>query len=160
MPTSEELTTRFTDPAGFKKYFGFMGGGRAKKAHELFTTADTSGVSRAYGLDQREHEGSLYFIKAVSTAGDLDEATLASLTSEAREVALGSLHYDGMMANTLPAAIDLSDDGSTVHNLSRFDDGIIVYPVSIMSKKAEASFAVWARKGGKFYVLPLEDKKL
>ena len=160
MPTTDELTQRFTDPAGFKKYFGFMGGGRAKKSHELLTSADASGVRRAYNLDRREHEGSLYFIKAVSTAGDLDEATLASLTSEAREVALGSLRYDGMMAETLPAAIDLSADSSTVHNLSRFDDGIIVYPVSSMSTKAEASYAVWARKGDKFYVLPLEDKKL
>ena len=160
MPTNTELTQRFTDPAGFKKYFGFMGGGRAKKSHELFTTADASGVSHAYTLDRREHEGSVYFIKAVATRGDLDEGTLSELTAAAKMVALGNLRYAGMMAATLPAAIGSDTEGAAVHDLSKFDDGILVYPVSIMSTKADAANAAWAQKDGKFYVIPLEDKKL
>lgn len=160
MPTTDDLVQRFSDPSGFKKYFGFLSGGRARRAHELFTTSEESGVTRAYTLDRREHDGSVYFIKAVATRGDIDENTLAELASRAALVPLGSLRYTGMMAATLPKAIGSDDEGAAVHDLSRLDEGIIVYPVSIMSTKAEATYAAWVRKGSEYFVLPLEDKKL
>ncbi len=160
MPSATELAQKFTEPDGFKKLFGFGGGGRAKKAHELFTTADASGVTPAYTLDVRTHEGCLYYIKAISTRGDLDEATLSELTNAAQSVPLGTMRYEGMMAATLPESMASESEASDIYGLSRLNDGIFVFPLSIMSKKGDAANAAWAEKGGEHFVLPLEDKAI
>lgn len=160
MSTTDSIATRFTTAEGLKKHFGLFGRTRAKLSHELITGAEATGVSPAYTLDRREYEGSVYYVKAVSTRGDLDEQTLAELTRAATMLPLGALRYDGMMAPTLPDAIGSEPEAATVHALSRPDDGILVYPFSIMSKKGDATYAFWAASGGNWFVEPIDDKKL
>ena len=160
MTTTDELVQRLSDPAGFKKIIGFLGGKRAKASHELFTTADEKGVARSYTLDQREHEGTGYYLKAISTRGDLTGDQLNELTRAAKFLPLGTVRYEGMMAPTMPEFIGSSDDANDVHSLSRLDEGIVVYPVTVLNKKREVTFAAWARKGEQWSVYPIEDNKL
>jgi len=160
MTTSAELTARFEAPEGFKKYIGFLGGKLAKRAHEVYSTADSRGAAESYVLDTREHDGSHYYLRAISIGGDLDEATLAELTREARLVPLGAVRWDGAQAAVLPDAVGSNQEAADVHSISRLDRGIVVYPVTELSKKARSSWALWAVKDGQTYVYPLEDKKL
>jgi hypothetical protein len=160
MTTTDSIAARFTTPDGLKKHFGFLGGKRAKASHELISRADASGVAAAYTLDRREYEGSSYYVKAVSTRGDLDEGTLAELTRQATMLPLGTLRYEGMMAPTMPDAVGSDHESASIHGLSRLEQGIIVYPVSIMSKKGDAGHAFWVNAGGQWFVEPIDDKKL
>jgi hypothetical protein len=160
MSTEHQLVERFSAPGGFKKHIGFLGGKLARACEELFTTADAKGAARSYTLDRREYEGSAYFVKAISTNGDLDEATLAELTREAALLPLGRLRYEGMLAPTLPDAVGSNPETPDVQALSRLSQGIIVYPVTILSKKQDAKYSLWARKGDQYFVYPIEDKKL
>jgi hypothetical protein len=158
--TPEELVTRLSDPAGFKKMWGFLGGKRAKAAHALFTGADAKGVARSYTLDTREHEGTGYYLKAIGTRGDLTGDQLNELTRAAKLLPLGTVRYEGMMAPTMPEFLGSSDDANDVHSLSRLDEGIIVYPVTVLNKKREVTFAAWAHQGDQWSVYPIEDNKL
>ena len=160
MTTTDQLVARFSDPAGFKKYIGFLGGKRAKAAHEVFTSAEAKGAAQSYTLDTRDHEGTGYYIKAISTNGDLSESMVSELTRAAQLLPLGRVRYEGMMAPTMPDAVGCVDDAADVHALSRLAEGVIVYPVTVLSKKQTADFALWARKGDEWYVYPLEDKRL
>ena len=160
MTVVDDLAARFSTPEGLKKYFGLLGGKRAKLSAELIGRATASGVARAYTLDHREYEGSTYYVKAVSTRGDLDEATLSELTRAATLLPLGTLRYEGMMAATLPDELGSTDDANDIHSLSRLGQGIVVYPVSIMSKRGDASHAFWLTTGDEWYVEPIDDKKL
>lgn len=160
MTTTDELVARFTDPAGFKKYIGFLGGKLAKKAHAVYSGAEAKGAAQSYTLDTRDHEGTGYYIKAISTTGDISEATLSELTRAAQLLPLGTVRYEGMMAPTIPDAVGSTDDAADVHALSRPAEGVIVYPVTVMSKKQTVDFALWARNGDDWFVYPLEDKKL
>ena len=160
MTTTDELVVRLSDPSGFKKIIGFLGGKRAKKAHEVFTTADEKGVARSYTLDQREHEGTGYYIKAIGTRGDLTAEVLAELTRSAKLMSLGTVRYEGMLASTMPEPLFDTADASDIQRLSRLDEGIIVYPVTVLNKKREVTFAAWARKGDEWSVYPIEDNKL
>lgn len=155
----EELVTRLSDPAGFKKIWGFLGGKRAKAAHALFIGADERGVARSYTLDTREHEGTGYYIKAIATHGDLTGDQLSELTRAAKLLPLGTVRFEGMMAPTMPELIG-SSDASDVNSLSHLDEGIIVYPVTVLNKKRQVTFAAWARKGSDWSVYPIEDNKL
>jgi hypothetical protein len=158
--TTDALVSRFADPAGFKKYIGFLGGKLAKASQELYSSADERGAARSYVLDTREHDGSYYYIRAISVRGDLDETTLASLTRAATLLPLGTVRYEGAMSPVLPDAVGSSAEAADVHELSRLDEGIIVYPVTELSKKALSNFALWARSGSEWFVYPIEDKKL
>jgi hypothetical protein len=160
MTTSDELVARFRDPAGFKKYIGFLGGKLAKKAYDTYSSADESGAAKSYTLDFREHEGNSYWVKAISVRGDLTPEVLGQLEQAAQLLPLGVLRYEGMMAPVIPDPIGSDDEADVIHGLSRPDEGIIVYPVSIMSKKKDAAWVLWARTGDDWYVYPLEDKKL
>jgi hypothetical protein len=64
------------------------------------------------------------------------------------------------MAATLPSPVGGTDDAHDIHDLSRLDAGIVVYPVTELSKKGSSSWALWAVKDGHTYLYPLEDKKL
>lgn len=160
MTTSAELTTRFESPDGFKKYIGFLGGKLAKKSHELYASADQRGAAESYILDTREHDGTYYYLRAIGTRGHLDEATLARLTQAVKLVPLGTVRYEGMMAAVIPDAVSSNDEARDIHDLSPLDEGIIVYPVTELTKKGRSSWALWAVKDGEYYVYPLEDKKL
>lgn len=160
MTTSAELTARFEAPDGFKKYIGFLGGKLAKNAHEVYSTAEERGAAESYILDTREHDGTYYYLRAISTRGDLDEATLARLTREVKLVPLGTVRYEGMLASTIPQPLGATADARDIHDLSPLDQGVIVYPVTELSKKGRSSWALWARNGSEYYVYPLEDKKL
>jgi hypothetical protein len=158
--TTDALVSRFADPAGFKKYIGMLGGKRAKASHALFSGADERGAARSYLLDTREHDDAYYYIRAISVRGDLDEATLAELTRAATLLPLGTIRYEGMMAPTLPDAVGSSGEATDVHDLSNLEAGVIVYPVTELSKKGLSNFALWARSGTEWFVYPIEDKKL
>lgn len=160
MTTTDELVQRLSEPAAFKKIIGFLGGKRAKAAHELFSSADEKGVARSYTLDQREHEGTGYYIKAIGTRGDLTAEQLAELTRAAKLMSLGTVRYEGMLAATMPEPLGSSDDAHDIHDLSRLDEGILVYPVTVLNKKREVTFAAWTRKGDEWSVYPIEDNKL
>lgn len=161
MTVVDDLAARFASPEAIKKYFGFLGGKRSKGTIELMANAEASGVARAYTLDRREYDGSLYYIKAVATQGDLDEKTLAELTREATLMPLGRLRYEGMLAPVLPWPLGSDSDSGDIQGLSRLDQGIIVYPYSIMSKKGDATYAFWVKSKEGFYsVEPIDDKKL
>ena len=160
MTTSAELTARFEAPEGFKKYIGFLGGKLAKKSYELYSSAEQRGAAESYILDTREHDGTHYYLRAIGTRGHLDEATLARLTQAVKLVPLGTVRYEGMMAATIPDAVGSNEEARDIHDLSPLDEGIIVYPVTELTKKARSSWALWAVKDGQFYVYPLEDKKL
>lgn len=158
--TAAGLTTRFEAPDGFKKYIGFLGGRLAREATEIYTTAERRGAAQSYLLDQREHDGTHYHLRAISIEGDLDEQTLAELTRAVQLVPLGRVRYEGMMAATLPSPVGGTADARDIHDLSRLDAGIVVYPVTELSKKGSSSWALWAIKDGQTYLYPLEDKKL
>jgi hypothetical protein len=161
MSPVDTLAAHFATPEAIKKYFGFLGGKRAKGTVELLANAEGSGVARAYTLDRREYEGSLYYVKAIGTRGDLDEATLAELTRAATLLPLGTLRYEGMLAPILPWPLGSDSDSDTIQNLSRLDEGILVYPYSIMSKKGDSTYAFWAKSNEGYYsVEPIDDKKL
>lgn len=160
MPTTDELIQRFRQPDGFKKYIGFGGGKLAKRCQDALASSDENGVCRSYTLDTRTHDGSYYFIKAIGTRGDLDENTLAELTRGATLIPLGTVRWESSMAPELPNPVGSSIEASAVHGLSRLDEGIIVYPVWHLSKKADSSFAIWARIGQQYAVYALADKKI
>jgi hypothetical protein len=158
--TAAGLTARFEAPDGFKKYIGFLGGKLARNATEIYTTAERRGAAQSYLLDQREHDGTHYHLRAISIDGDLDGETLAELTRAVQLVPLGTVRYEGMMAATLPDPVGGTDDARDIHDLSRLDRGIVVYPITELSKKGASSWALWAIKDGQTYLYPLEDKKL
>ena len=158
--STTDLVARFAEPNGFKKYIGFLGGKLAGKCQAIFDSADARGAARSYLLDTRDYDGSYYYVRAISTMGDLDEGTLSELTRAATLLPLGPIRYEGMMAPTLPTAVGSDPEADLVHSLSRLDQGIIVYPVTELSKKALSTFALWARKGTEWFVYPIEDKKL
>jgi len=160
MATTDDLVTRFSAPDGFKKYIGFLGGKLAKKSQEVWDTADEKGAAQSYLLDKREHDGSHYYLRAIATKGDLDEQTLAELTRAVTLVPLGTVRYEGSQSAVLPDAVGSEEDASDIHSLSRLDDGVIVYPVTELNKKALSNFALWARSGDEYFVYPIEDKKL
>lgn len=161
MSTADDLTARFLAPEGFKKYIGFLGGKRARAAHELYSAAPRKGAAQAYILDEREHDGTYYTLNAVSIDGDLDEQTLASLAQQAKLVPLGTVRFEGMMSVDLPDAFGSNPEANDINALSRLDQGILVYPVTLLSKRARASWALWAiDAAGTFYLYPLEDKKV
>ncbi len=157
----DTISARFASPQAIKKYFGFLGGTRAKGTVALLANAEASGVARSYTLDKREYDGSLYYVKAIGTRGDLDETTLAELTRAATMLPLGTLRYEGMLAPILPWPLGSEEEAADVHNLSRLDQGILVYPYSIMSKRGDSTYAFWAKSNEGFYsVEPIDDKKL
>lgn len=158
--STDDLVARFTDPTGFKKYIGFLGGKLAQRAYNVYSGADERGAARSYLLDQREHDGTHYHLRAISVRGDLDEATLARLTRAVTLLPLGTVRYEGMMAATLPDAVGSTADAADVQALSEFERGIIVYPVTELSKKGASTYALWARRGDEWFIYPLEDKKL
>ena len=161
MTTIDSIAARFSSPEGIKKYYGLFAGKRTKATVALMENAEASGVARSYTLDRREYDGSVYYVKAIGTRGDLDEATLATLTRAASLLPLGTLRYEGMLAPNLPWPLGSEDEASDVHNLSRLDEGILVYPFSIMSKKGDATYAFWVlSKEGYYSVEPIDDKKL
>lgn len=160
MSQSDDLVTRFVHPDGFKKYIGFLGGKRAKRAHEVYSTAEDRGAAQSYILDTREYEGSHYYVRAIATRGDLDEQVLAELTRQATLLPLGTVRFGGAMSPTLPETLFDARGATDVHELSRLDLGVIVYPVTETSKKARSSYALWARNGDEWFVYPIEDKKL
>jgi hypothetical protein len=160
--TPDELVQRLSDPKGFKKIFGWFGGKAAKVAHELFSTADQRGVARSYTLDYRVYErnGNGYYIKAIGTRGDLTAETLARLTQAAKVLPLGTVRYEGTMAATLPEPLGSVLDANDINSLSVLDEGILVYPVTVLDKKQDATFAVWAHQGGEWYVYPIENSRI
>ena len=158
--TAAGLTTRFEAPDGFKKYIGFLGGRLAREATELYTTAERHGAAQSYLLDQREHDGTHYHLRAISIDRDLDEKTLAELTRAVQLVPLGTVRYEGMRGATLPTPVGGTPDARDIHDLSPLDQGIVVYPVNELSKKGSSSWALWAIKDGLTYIYPIEDKKL
>ena len=160
MSTTDDLVTRFNAPDGFKKYIGFLGGRRAKMSQEVWDTADEKGAAQSYLLDKREYDGSHYYLRAIATKGDLDEQTLAELTRAATLFPLGTVRYEGSQAAVLPEAVGSEADARDIHSISRLDEGIIVYPVTELSKKALSNYALWARSGDEYFVYPIEDKKL
>lgn len=161
MTTAADLTARFLDPQGFKKYIGFLGGKRAAKAHEVYSRAARKGAAQAYILDNREHDGTYYTLNAISIDGDLDEQTLAELSRQAKLMPLGTVRFEGMQAAELPDAFGSNPEANDINGLSRLDRGILVYPVTLLSKRAAATWALWAVDAdGTHYVYPLEDKKI
>lgn len=159
--TADELVARFSQPEGFRKLFGWFVGKRARAAHALFTSAAEKGATRAYTLDRREYKDNIYYVKAISLRGDLDETVLARMTREASLLPLGTLRYEGQMAPTLPDAMGSVDDAADIHALSRPADGILVYPVSFLdAKRRDASWALWALHEGEAFVFPIDDKEL
>lgn len=161
MTTADTLTARFLDPAGFKKYIGFLGGKRARQAHELYSSAPRKGAGQAYILDNREHDGTYYTINALSIDGDLDEATLAELARQAKLVPLGTVRFEGMMSVDLPDAFGSNPEANDINALSRLDRGIFVYPCTLLSKRASSTWALWAfDAAGTAYLYPLDDKKV
>lgn len=161
MSIADDLTARFLDPNGFKKYIGFLGGKRAKAAHELYANAPRKGAAQAYILDNREHDGTYYTLNAISIDGDLDEQTLAELARAAKLVPLGTVRYEGSQAVDLPDAFGSNPEANDINSLSRLDRGILVYPVTLLGKRDRASWALWAiDAAGTFYLYPLEDKKV
>ena len=161
MATADDLTARFLDPEGFKKYIGFLGGKRAKASHELFSSAPRKGAAQAYILDNREHDGTYYTLNAISIDGDLDEQTLAELSRAAKLAPLGTVRFEGMQAAELPDAFGSNPEANDINSLSRLDRGILVYPVTLLGKKDRASWALWAvDAAGTFYLYPLLDKKV
>jgi len=160
MSTTDDLVTRFNAPDGFKKYIGFLGGKLAKKSQEVWDTADEKGAAQSYLLDKREYDGSHYYLRAIATKGDLDEQTLAELSRAATLFPLGTVRYEGSQAAVLPDAVGSEADARDIHSISRLDEGIIVYPVTELSKKALSNYALWARSGDEYFVYPIEDKKL
>ena len=73
---------------------------------------------------------------------------------------LGTIRFEGMIAATLPQPVGSAPDASEVHALSRLDDGIIVYPVTELTRRSVSTFALWARFDDEYFVLPLTDRRL
>ena len=159
-PTTDELVAWFAQPSGFRRYFGLRRGELAREAHELFSAADSRGAVRSTVLDQREYDGSRYVIKAIATDGELDDAERDELADQASSVPLGTVRFEGMVAATLPRPVGSVSDASDVHAISRLERGIIVYPVTKLSKRSVSTFALWARIGEDFFVLPLDDRRI
>lgn len=160
MTTPESLLTRFSDPAAFRKLFGFLLGGRAKRAHAIFAAAENKAARRTYGLDRREHEGTVYVIKAIGVQGDLSRSTLDALTRAAEMVPLGTVRYEGSNAAFLPVPFGSYENAIDITSLSRPEEGIFVFAVTLFGKKRDVSWALWANLDGVDYVLPLDDRKI
>jgi hypothetical protein len=160
MATADEIVQHFTDPAGFKKYIGFLGGKRAAASTALLADADAKGAARNYVLDTREHEGTHYEIVAFSTGEGLAQGQLDQLIRQATLVPLGTVRYEGMMAAELPQAFASNDEANDINLLSDPAAGVFVLPITKSSKKTVYSWTIWAVKDGQFYAQPLEDKKL
>ena len=161
MTTTDDLVRRFSDPNGFKKYIGFLGGKQAKAAHAVFDGAEAKGAARSYVLDHRQHDnGNHYYVRAISINGDLDEQTLSELSRQASLLDLGKIRWEGAMAPTMPDAVSSTPDARDIHDMSRPEQGIIVYPVTEDNKKNLSSYALWAISEGQCYIYPIDDKKL
>lgn len=159
-PTVEELVARFEKPGGFRRYFGPFRRALAREAHELYVTAEARGALRSVVLDERQFDGSQYVVRAIATEGELDERRREELARHAALVPLGTIRFEGMIAATLPQPVGSAPDASEVHALSRLDDGIIVYPVTELTRRSVSTFALWARFDDEYFVFPLTDRRL
>ena len=159
-PTTDELVARFAEPTGFRRYLGLFHGTLAREAFDLFATADARGALRSTVLDEREYDGSQYVVRVIATEGELDEPECEGLARRASRIPLGTIRFEGMLAATLPHPVGSVADAAEVHALSRLDRGIIVYPVTELSKRSVSTFALWARVGDDYFVFPLDDRRI
>ena len=161
MTTTDQLEQRFAAPGGMRKFFGLLERKRAARGEQLFATADARGVCHAYTLDHRIYIDNTYFIKAISLNGELSGSTITRLTQAAELVPLGRLRWEAGTAPTLPEALGSDPDALDIHSLSSPELGILVYAVSFLgTKRGSATYCVWARSGGDYFVLPVDDKRL
>lgn len=159
------LAARLGDPSGFASVMGgLFKGGKAKKAHAVYSAADEKGVYETVELRHATHESNGYAIMAFSTKGPLDGEARTILARMASAVPLGTIRYESMPYTGLdpwrwhPRSYDPSEN--TIPTIGDGHPGVVVFTITCGTKGAERPLVIHARKDGKDWIYPIPAKKL
>lgn len=160
-----QVAGTLAEPGGFAALMtGMFKGGKAKKAHAIYSGAQRKGVHRTAELRYATHEGLGNAIMAFSTDGALDHDVRDRLARQAERFPLGTIRYESWSYSTLepwgwhPRSYDPSDH--TIDSIADPYDGVIVYTAVVGTKGADRPLAIHASKDGKDYIYPVPGKAL
>lgn len=94
---AQALAASFDSPSGFAAVMkGMFSGGKAKKAHAVWTSAQRKGVHDAVELRFATHQAFGYAVMAFSTDGPLDLPTRETLAAQVDRFPLGTIRYESV----------------------------------------------------------------
>jgi hypothetical protein len=159
------LAGRLNDPSGFASIMkGMFRGGKAKKAHAIYTAAQHKGVFDTVELRYTTHESFGYAVMAFGTNGPIDLPTRETLASQAERFPLGTIRYESMLYSGLqpwgwhPRSYDAGE-----HTIQAIGDpfpGIFVFVAVTGTKGADLPLVVHAVQDGANYIYPVPGDRL
>jgi hypothetical protein len=160
-----KLAATLDQPAGFAAVMsGMFKGGKAKKAHAIYSTAQEKGVYETTELRFATHDSFGYTIMAFSTKGPLELGVRETLARQADRFPLGTIRYESMSYSTLqpwgwhPRSYDPSEN--TIATIGEPYPGVLVYTAVVGTKGSDRPLVIHARKDGKDYIYPVPGKAL
>ncbi|MBB4906403.1 hypothetical protein [Actinophytocola algeriensis] len=164
------LAASFDSPAGFAAVMkGMFSGGKAKKAHAIWASAQRKGVYEAVELRFATHESFGYAVLAFSVNGPLDLPTQELLAAQADRFPLGTIRYEALPYSTLaplgwhPDNHDPDNHDPNDHTISALGDphpGVFVFVTTTSPKGPDRPYVAHCVVDGKDYVFPVPGDRL
>ena len=175
---AKKLESKLNSVDGFKlAHGGGLFGGKAKKSFAVWSAADKRAVLPLQLLADFQHADndgakSFYGIYAFSTAGEINDKTLAQLQQLAKNVDIGTVRYESAMYSRLelwrgPEKSFLNQNKNIATSLGDIAHGLFVFPLCAAvdtsasgAKKLDKPVVIWAEKDGENYIFPVSAKTL
>jgi hypothetical protein len=158
---ADALAARLDSPAGFVAVMkGMFRAGKAKKAHAIWTSAQSRGIYETVELRFTTHESFGYAVLAFSDRGRIDLETQEILAVRAERVPIGTIRYESVMYSSLePLGTRVSAD-RTVNAIAEPYEGVRVFTAVTSPKGAYRPLVAHCVVDGDDYVYPIPADRL
>jgi len=162
---AQALTASFDRASGFAAVMkGMFSGGRAKKAHALWTSAQRKGLHEGVELRFATHESFGYAVIAFSVDGPIDLPTREHLAAQADRFPLTTIRYEALPYSSLmPLGWHPRDYDPNAHTIEALGDpypGVHVFVTTTSPKGPDRPYIAHCVVDGRDYIYPVPGDRL
>jgi pentatricopeptide repeat protein len=160
------LAASLDTPSGFAAVMkGMFRNGKAKKAHALWTSAQSKGVYETVELRFATHESTGYAVMAFSHRGPIDLRTRETLAAQAERFPLGTLRYESWVYSSLEPhgwhhRLNWDPNDHTIDAIADPIPGVRVFTAVTKPKGADRPLVAHCVVDGKDYIYPVPGDRL
>jgi hypothetical protein len=153
---ADALAARLDSPAGFVAVMkGMFRTGKGKRAHAIWTSAQSKGIYETVELRFATHESFGYAVLAFTDQGRIDLATQEILAAQAERFPLGTIRYGSVMYSSLEPL-----GAHPVNAIAEPYQGVRVFTAVTSPKGAHRPLVAHCVVDGDDYVYPIPADRL
>lgn len=153
-------------PAGFTAVMkGMFAGGKGKKSHAVWTSAQRKGVYENVELRFATHDGTGYVVMAFSDNGPIDLRTQEDLAAQAERFPLGTIRYESWVYSALEPhgwhpRLSWDANDHTIDAIAEPYPGVHVFTAVTKAKGPDRPLTAYCVVDGKDYIYPIPGDRL